>query len=180
MPPHLLLLEVWRAEWLPRPELITKDSQLNPSLSCPSRYSASGRRYFAEPRWADLIMALPKVQEAGPCSWQWVTKMEALVLRPLLITLQNLFYWRIVDLQCCLVSAYVRWIWLYGYIFIFSSIVLSQVLNVVPCAGQWDLVVYPLHFMVCTCWPSLPSPSLLHPTPPWKSQACSLLDLFSN
>ena len=166
MPPHLLLLEVWRAEWLPRPELITKDSQLNPSLSCPSRCSASGRRYFAEPRWADLIMALPKVQEAGPCSWQWVTEMEALVLRPLLITSQNLFYWRIVDLQCCLVSAYVRWIWLYGYIFIFSSIVLSQVLNIVPCLVLDSGTLLFIHY---TSWFAPAGPvSPVHPfsTPP--------------
>ena len=39
---------------------------------------------------------------------------------------------------------YSRVIWLYGYIFfIFSSImVYHRILSAVPCAIQWDLVVY--------------------------------------
>lgn len=85
--------------------------QFSPSLSCPSRCSASGRRYFAELRGADLTMALPEVQE-------WATGMELLVLRALLITFKISFYWRIVDLQCCLVSAVqqgdsVKWLYIH-------------------------------------------------------------------
>ena len=93
--------------------------QFSPSLSCPSRCSASGRRYFAELRGADLTMALPEVQEAGCCSRQWATEMELLVLRALLVTFKILFYWRIVDLQCRLVSAVQQGdsvIWLYIHI----------------------------------------------------------------
>ena len=41
-----------------------------------------------------------------------------------------------------------------------------RMLSVVPYALQWALDVYPLYFMVCTCWPwspqSIPSPP--HPT----------------
>ena len=56
-------------------------------------------------------MALPEVQE-------WATEMELLVLRALLITFKILFYWRIVDLQCCLVSAVqqgdsVKWLYIH-------------------------------------------------------------------
>ena len=40
-----------------------------------------------------------------------------------------------------------------------------RMLSVVPRALQWDLVVYPLYFMVCTCWPQSPQ-SIPSPPPP--------------
>lgn len=56
-----------------------------------------------------------------------------------------------------------------------------RMLSAVPCALQWDLVLDPLYFMVCTCWPQSPQsiPSPPHPTLETKS-LFSLRPLFSN
>ena len=54
--------------------------------------------------------------------------------------------------------------------------VYHKIVNIVPCALQYNLVVYPFYLdkKLTSANPNLPPYSSPNPLPPWQPQVCSL------
>ena len=122
-----------------------------------------------------MVLVKVVLQQVTPYSEAWCTKIEELAV------LSN-FYWRILDLWCC-VNLCCKLIQLYMYIYIyilFSIMVYYRILNIIPVLYSRTLLfTHPIHnslYLLTLNSYSIPSPPRLLVLGNHKSE--ELVDLY--
>ena len=119
-----------------------------------------------DPWGTDTGLELPndndKWHSCGMNEWmnEWKLNFPELLLCVRFFFKKNLFYWRIVDLQCWVSVNKAVPLYIYNSILfqILFHMVYSRMLDIVLCATQQDLVVYPVSGSVL---------SMLHASTHW-------------